>query len=220
MMYATMLPSWSRPPEPIENRPVPTKSARVLFAFGEHGPGGTTLHLITCASWLCQLKRIVLPSRWMCSHSLPVGPPPVWSGLALPPNVFCLWLLFPLSSFRQPPPVRRQRPGAGQPLIGVVYEFCAEAGASAQFAVTDTLFVHERFVAWQAGAGSVTTVASNVIVSTCPGAIVPRCHTTLPVLPTPGSENVAGVALPWYVTSLHSWSVTTTLSNPTAFDGF
>src|SRR5207247_1036004 len=43
-----------------------------------------------------------------CSHSFPVGPPPVWSGLTLPPKVFCLWPLFPPFSFRQPPPVMRQ----------------------------------------------------------------------------------------------------------------
>jgi hypothetical protein len=61
--YATMLPDSERPPAPSEYLPVPTKSARVLTACGEHGPGGTTLQPITCASQLCQLKRIVRASR-------------------------------------------------------------------------------------------------------------------------------------------------------------
>src|SRR5690349_8759510 len=144
MMYATMLPSSSRPPAPIEYLPVPTKSARVLIAFGEHGPGGTTEHAITCASQLCQLNRVVRPSRRMCSHELPEGPPPSCSGLELPPNVFCLWPCFPVSgaSFMQPPPVRRQRPADGHGLIAVVTESSARTPEPpAQSPVATAVFV-------------------------------------------------------------------------------
>src|SRR5437016_566561 len=89
--------------EPLPYVPVPSKSARVVNAGGEHGPGATTRQLTTCASWLWKSYTTVCPSRCVCCHSFPLGPPPVCSGLALPPNVhfFCL----SLSSVRQPPPV-------------------------------------------------------------------------------------------------------------------
>src|SRR5262245_54931327 len=107
-----MLPSSSRPPEPIEYLPVPTKSARVFTADGWHGPTPTTLQPITCASQLCQLNSVSRPSLRMCSHELPEGPPPSCSGLELPPNEFCLWPRLPVSgsSFMQPPPVSLQVP--------------------------------------------------------------------------------------------------------------
>src|SRR6185369_3622455 len=196
-MYATMLPSSSRPPDPIEYLPVPTKSARVLIAFGEHGPGGTMEHAITCASQLCQLNRIVLPSRRMCSHEFPVGPPPSCSGLELPPNVFCLWLRLPVSgsSFMQPPPVRRQSPGFGHGLIGVVTESSARAVASAQLPTTVTWFVHDRFSASQAGLSSVLMRASKVSVTELPAGIDGMSHTIVPPeLPTAGAEVGAGLA--------------------------
>ena len=58
-----MLPGSLRPPAPSEYEPVPSKSARVFFAWGEHGPTPPWLQPTTCASGLCQLKRIVRPSR-------------------------------------------------------------------------------------------------------------------------------------------------------------
>src|ERR1044072_3827688 len=94
---------------PLVHLPVPSKSARVFTAAGEHGPGGMTLHPRMCASLLWKSNSAVLPSRRWCSHSFPVGRPPVCSGLTLPPNVFCFLPWFGPPSLRQPPPVIRHR---------------------------------------------------------------------------------------------------------------
>src|SRR5688572_32648294 len=138
-----MLPSSVRLPAPRLYWPVPTKSARVFTADGWHGPGSTTEHSMTSASWLCQLNRISRPSRYTCCHSLPVGPLPSWAGLELPPNVLCFLPRLSPSSFRQPPPVRQHVPTGSQG-IGVVTSAKSLAVASPQEPETSTRLVHER----------------------------------------------------------------------------
>src|SRR5512137_1289776 len=141
-----MLPASSRLPAPRLYLPVPWKSARVFSACGWHGPEPTTEHWVTYASQLCQLNRIVFPSRSTCSHELPVGPPPSWNGLELPPNVLCFLPRLSPSSFRQPPPVRRQRPCWTHGRMFVVTDASSVAGVPPPHEVeTSTRFSHERF---------------------------------------------------------------------------
>src|SRR5688572_21576662 len=190
-----MLPSSVRLPAPRLYWPVPTKSARVFTADGWHGPGSTTEHSMTCASWLCQLNRISRPSRYTCCHSLPVGPPPSWAGLELPPNVLCFLPRLSPSSFRQPPPVRRQMPVSTHGLIGVVTSSESVADASPQKPWTVTSLMHSRVVLSHSGASSSRTVASNVNTAEPPAAIELTFHTIVPDEPSAGADVGAGFAL-------------------------
>src|SRR5215203_4949339 len=217
MMYATWLPSSSRPPAPIEYLPVPTKSARVLIAFGEQGPGGTTVHEITCASQLCQLKRISRPSRYTCSHELPVGPPPSCSGLELPPNVLCLWPFRPVSgsSFMQPPPVRRHVPSGAHP---VGSQLSAVIAASVVVCPPPSLKhgevnVPETFARFSEDPEQFASLAmSKAIVQAAPGARVNPGKTSCPfwIAGSPVPHWVA--RFPAYVKPAGRSSVTTTSS--------